>query len=725
VTQGRTNPTALRFGPNGSIFIAEKSGLLWYYDAVNDPSPTLVADLRASVHNYWDRGMLGLAVDPQFPARPYVYVAYAHDTWPPGDPRFGDPTQPRWGTGNPTPSSDDGCPTPPGPTSEGCVIYGRLSRIVVNPATMTGVEQPMIEGAWCQQFPSHTVGDLVFGEDGYLYMSAGDGASFNFTDTGQRGIPVNPCGDPPDGVGGPNDTNAAEGGALRSQDLLTPATATDPTGLSGAILRLDVTNNPPVAPPDNPLVGNGIADDDFIIAIGLRNPFRINTRPGTGEIWVTDVGWNSWEEINRIPDVHGNIEDFGWPCYEGDNAGSLKQSGYDNKFLCRRLYGELAPPIPSNIQAVAPYYSYKHSAQVVPGELCGTGSSSATGILFYPSGGNFPSEYANAALFADASRQCVWAMFPGAGGLPDKTQIAPLVSEATGKVVDIQLDAEGRLYYLDFDHGRVYRVEYFPSNEPPHAEIGATPMGGQAPLLVSFTAAGSSDPEDGTDLVYEWDLDNDGDFDDATGPTAGFTYTEPGGHTARLRVTDTFGDSDFATLLISVNNTPPVATIVAPLPSLTWAVDDSIGFQLAGSDLEDGVLPPSQLSLEVIMHHCSTITSCHTHPITSIDSVASGSFIAPDHEYPSFLELRLTARDFLPSSWFGGPGWQARRKLTFDNSAQSGALVDFPVLVTLDPTRINYARTKPGGADLRFADAAGDPLPYEIETWTPGGVSRV
>ena len=102
------------------MFIAEKSGLLWYYDAVNDPTPTLVADLRASVHNFWDRGMLGLAV-ARFPARPSVYVSYTHDA-------FANGSGPRWGSGNPTPSTTT-CPTPPGPTSDGCVIYGRLSRI--------------------------------------------------------------------------------------------------------------------------------------------------------------------------------------------------------------------------------------------------------------------------------------------------------------------------------------------------------------------------------------------------------------------------------------------------------------------------------------------------------------------------------------------------------------------------------------------------------------------
>ena len=77
---------------------------------------------------------------------------------------------------------------------------------------------------WCQQYPSHSVGSLDFGPDGALYVSGGDGASFNFVDYGQDGSPLNPCGDPPGGVGATLTPPTAEGGALRSQDLRTSAT---------------------------------------------------------------------------------------------------------------------------------------------------------------------------------------------------------------------------------------------------------------------------------------------------------------------------------------------------------------------------------------------------------------------------------------------------------------------------------------------------------------------
>src|SRR5438552_2804838 len=107
----------------------------------------------------------------------------------------------------------------------GCVISGRLSRFAVSGSTISGPEQVLVED-WCQQFPSHSIGSLVFGPDGALYVSAGDGANFNAADYGQFGgtsgspppTPVNPCGDPPGGAMSPP---AAEGGALRSQDVRT------------------------------------------------------------------------------------------------------------------------------------------------------------------------------------------------------------------------------------------------------------------------------------------------------------------------------------------------------------------------------------------------------------------------------------------------------------------------------------------------------------------------
>ena len=176
VWSGLVNPTSVRFADDGRVFVAEKRGRVLEFDSLADPTPTVFADLSTAVHDFWDRGLLGMALDPQFTSgRPYVYVLYTYNK----DPSSA--TFPRWA---------DSCPTPPGATADGCVVSGRLSRL--GPG---GVETPLITD-WCQQYPSHSTGDLVFGPGGALYVSAGDGASFNFADYGQDGSPVNPCGDP-------------------------------------------------------------------------------------------------------------------------------------------------------------------------------------------------------------------------------------------------------------------------------------------------------------------------------------------------------------------------------------------------------------------------------------------------------------------------------------------------------------------------------------------------
>jgi len=90
-------------------------------------------------------------------------------------------------------------------------------------------------------------------------------------------------------------------------------------------------------------------------------------------------------------------------------------------------------------------------------------------------------------------------------------------------------------------------------------------------------------------------------------------------------------------------NRPPVPTISAPPAGTTWKVGDPINFSGSANDPEDGPLPASALSWSLVIQHCPS--NCHTHLFQTWPGITSGSFNAPDHEYPSYLELSLTATD--------------------------------------------------------------------------------
>src|SRR5439155_9047983 len=196
-----------------------------------------------------------------------------------------------------------------------------------------------------------------------------------------------------------------------------------------------------------------------------------------------DVGWNDWEEIDRVALPTGGPTNFGWPCYEGPD----RQPGYAaaNLAVCQGLY--------AGGGVTQPYAAYQHTAPVGTG--CPTGGSSVTGLAFYPAGGGpYPAQYDGALFFADYSRRCIWAMLAGADGLPDPANIVTFASGVPGPV-ELAVGPGNELYYVDLGGGTVRRLRYYAGNQPPSAVITATATSGTAPLPVTLSAADSTDAD--------------------------------------------------------------------------------------------------------------------------------------------------------------------------------------------------------------------------------------
>jgi PKD repeat protein len=233
-------------------------------------------------------------------------------------------------------------------------------------------------------------------------------------------------------------------------------------------------------------------------------------------------------------------------------------------------------------------------------------------------------------------------MLKGANGLPDPATRAPFIT-GIGSPVSLRVGPNGDLFYADLT-GTIYRVSYFAGNQPPIASAQASPTSGGVPLTVAFDGSQSSDP-DGDAISYAWDLDGDGQYDDSTSMTPSRTYTQIGSFIIGLKVTDSKGASSTATVAISAGNSAPHVQIDTPSAGLKWHVGDPITFAGHATDAQDGVLAPAALSWTVLLHHCYAPTDCHIHTVEEYEGVASGTFLAPDHEDLAQIELRLTATD--------------------------------------------------------------------------------
>ena len=246
------------FAPDGRMFVWQREGIVRIYkngQLLTDP----FIDISANVNIGGDRGLLGLAVDPNIAQTGYVYLLYVYEF--DGDPNSHAPRTARLTRVTADPNNPDVAL----PGSE-IVLLGTLG---IPPCS----QYPAGSDCISDDSDSHTIGTVQIAPDGKIFVGSGDGASYNFADVL----------------------------ALRAQNL---------DSLNGKILRINPDGTAPI---DNPFYDGSNSNQSKVFSYGVRNPFRFTLDPILGEPIVGDVGWGLYEEINR-----GRGVNFGWPCFEGN-----------------------------------------------------------------------------------------------------------------------------------------------------------------------------------------------------------------------------------------------------------------------------------------------------------------------------------------------------------------------------------------------------------------------
>jgi glucose/arabinose dehydrogenase len=426
VKTGLTTPIAMEFSkvdPN-TLYIAEKGGVIKAAN-LSTGAEQVVIDISAKVNNKQDRGLLDIALHPDLANNPYLYAFYVVD--PPQSAGNPNANAAQDGGGNRfsyvsrfTLDAATGYKTVVA-GSEVVLLGGagqNLSDIsgggqVDSTDNLTIADSELLpSGAFRQDYLkvdslSHAGGSIEFGPDGALYVSTGDGASFNTVDP--RAVSV--------------------------QNV---------NSLSGKVLRV------------NPLNGDGFADNPYYVAgssldlnaskvwqLGLRNPFSMSFDKA-GQLITTDTGWNTYEEVN----IGGRGANFGWPYFEGgDNGVSLRTGQYENLPSAAVFYNSVSS---GAIKIVAPFRGFGH-ANAVPGfqvqAIVGSDDVITSNV--------YPALFQNDYIFSDYVQGEIFSV-----DVNDPRAVTFLTKTASGLgPVHYKQGPDGFIYYTEIFSGKIGRFE--------------------------------------------------------------------------------------------------------------------------------------------------------------------------------------------------------------------------------------------------------------------------
>lgn len=614
---GFSEAISLAFDAKGRMFVVEKKGRIWLIeDGKRSDAPFL--DISQEVSTIVDHGLLSFALDPNFLSNGYCYVYYVVDYH----------HLINFGTPDYDPGADDFVKATVGRVvryqakaeDDFRSIDYESKLILIGESPNTGVPSTHL---------SHMGGHLVFGTDGSLFLSTGDGGSW-YPDPGSAGDTY-------------YEQAIADGiiqadqniGSFRSQIL---------SSMNGKILRFD------------PYTGDGLASNPYydpanprssqsrVWSVGLRSAWKMSLRPGTGEknlasgrpgtLYIGDVGGGVEEELN-IATTGG--ENFGWPFYEGFTHEHLYNENY--------VPASHTKPIFDWRDGSAPRVRKGNQVLKIGAEFPGPefGGTSATGGIWY-TGTDFPEAYQNTYFFADFGGE--WIMNAGFDE-NDEPLFVREFGRGLGTITCLESSPiDGGLYYVKND-GDVKRIRYEGSsiNKKPLVQARANIYYGAAPLTVAFNGKFSSDPE-AQPLVYSWDFGDGSDLSSAPNPVHTFTVpdNEPRAYQVKLSVTDPEGALSSSIITIQINNTPPQIQ-AAELDALDFIQEGKAQNLDLGALVTDKEHPLSSLKFE---WETALFHNDHDHKESYYTTPQAKAFLAPlfcDPEASYWYQIKFTVTD--------------------------------------------------------------------------------
>ncbi len=685
IAQGLLLPGGILHADSARSFLWELNGKVWLL--VNDlVHPEPVIDISEEVALWGDHAMIGAALHPDFHSNGYIYLYYVVDRH----------HLMYFGTDQYDPSF----------TEDGVAVMGRLTRYTLNTVdfqfAIPGSRKILLGENPGDGLPiptwSHGVGAVIFGEDGSLLLSTGDG---NTWVGGNDGLGYNGTGPVPAfGM----DSVALMEGLLRPEEMLGAFRAQYLNGLNGKILRLHPETGEGL--PNNPFFDNNNpnAPQSKVYALGLRNPYRMTLKQGTGHgglndgfpgiVYIADVGDWVWEEINVLREPGRN---FGWPMFQGPVAHNFyKNKPTNNPLATNPLFGfgncnkefflfqetvvadnaghehfftnpcNPAISIPDHIFTFVherPILAYANEANsnnpyaVYPSfDVDGNESfthlesnnSTATGQNFQGlsvSGGAFldgeliPEEYQGLFVFADFSGWIRAARFDDNHGL----QSIALWNDNAGRPVFInQNPYNGCLYYTSIFPSFVKKI-CFGGNLRPVVKVNPPLVYGYSPLEVFFNTIGTYDPE-GDPLHFEWDFCGS---ETSNEPSPTVTLEAPQGEMMNCNITLTVSDNSGGIttvhIPVSLNNTPPEAHIVSIEEGDLYPTEIPSSLQLI-AQVSDAEHAPEELTLTwtLLLHH-----NTHFHRIQQLEGnhvnlQLSPTVCSPFETYWYEIQLEVT-----------------------------------------------------------------------------------